>query len=76
MYRICGFDAGDVRFDEHGLSQSVICECCGNEAGIRDYSVTQIRPVRASCVGSGAMWIAIMARPADWDLRRQPKAVP
>ncbi|GAP47803.1 hypothetical protein [Streptomyces azureus] len=54
--RICGLDDGDVLFDEHGVPQHVICECCYNESGIGDDTLTQVRELRGYWVGHGAQW--------------------
>jgi hypothetical protein len=74
--RICGLDVGEVLFDEYGVPQYVICQCCYGESGIGDDNVSQVREVRGYWVASGAPWHEPEARPADWDVLRQLANIP
>ncbi|MEV7886652.1 hypothetical protein ACWD3I_19300 [Streptomyces sp. NPDC002817] len=74
--RICGYDDSDALFDQHGVPQYVICPCCGNESGIGDDSVSQVRELRGLRVATGARWAEPGMRPDDWDVLRQMTAVP
>ncbi len=74
--RICGLDDAAALFDEYGVPQYVICECCGNESGIGDDTVTQVRELRGFWVGHGAQWDRPKYKPENWDLLKQLANVP
>ncbi|MFI9832360.1 hypothetical protein ACIHIX_32275 [Streptomyces sp. NPDC051913] len=74
--RICGQDDGEALFDEYGVPQYVICFCCGNESGIGDDSLTQVRDLRGYWIGHGAAWYEPKRKPADWDLLAQIANIP
>ncbi|MGW9382010.1 hypothetical protein ACWHAO_28990 [Streptomyces albidoflavus] len=73
--RICGLDDGES-LHEDGFPRYVICECCYNESGIGDDTVTQVRQLRGYWVGHGAQWHKPQSRPADWDLLGQLANIP
>ncbi|MGW6054379.1 hypothetical protein [Streptomyces sp. NPDC055189] len=73
--RICGLDDGEALF-AHGFPRYVICECCGNESGIGDDTVTQVRELRGYWVGHGAQWDRPKDRPTGWDLLKQLGNIP
>ncbi|ALM36766.1 hypothetical protein P405_15815 [Streptomyces sp. FR-008] len=73
--RICGLDDGESLYED-GFPRYVICECCYNESGIGDDTVTQVRELRGYWVGHGAQWHKPQSRPADWDLLSQLANIP
>ncbi len=44
--RICGYDDGDVLYDEYGCATFVICPCCHSESGIEDCKLSGVRESR------------------------------
>ncbi|SCK49332.1 hypothetical protein YW7DRAFT_04430 [Streptomyces sp. AmelKG-E11A] len=54
----------------------VICECCHNESGIGDDTVSQVRELRSYRVGHGAQWHKPKLRPTDWDPLTQLANIP
>ncbi|RZF10557.1 hypothetical protein [Streptomyces albidoflavus] len=73
--RICGLDDGESLYED-GFPRYVICECCYNESGIGDDTVTQVRELGGYWVGHGAQWHKPQSRPADWDLLSQLANIP
>lgn len=73
--RVCGLDVGEAR-DEYGVPQYVICDCCGNESGIGDETVSQVRELRGYWVACGASWYSPQRRPDRWDVLAQLTGVP
>ncbi|MFD8804258.1 hypothetical protein [Streptomyces sp. NPDC059597] len=74
--RVCGWDAGDARFDEFGCALHVICDCCGTESGHGDERPHQVRSLRQSWLDNGAPWFKPERRPPTWDRRSRLAAVP
>ncbi|MDX3383405.1 hypothetical protein PV682_18305 [Streptomyces niveiscabiei] len=74
--RICGRDEGDILRDRYGVPQYVICDCCGNESGIGDDDLFQVRQLRGLWVANGARWDEPSSRPEKWDLLEQMKNLP
>ncbi|MFE9539647.1 hypothetical protein [Streptomyces sp. NPDC006691] len=73
--RICGLDDGEALF-EHGFPTYVICDCCGNESGIGDDDLMQVRELRGYWAGHGARWYSPQCRPVDWDPLKQLANLP
>ncbi|MFE7129683.1 hypothetical protein ACFVIM_02365 [Streptomyces sp. NPDC057638] len=74
--RICGLDDGAELYDANGVPNYVICECCGNESGIGDENIGQVRELRGLWVGQGARWDSPKHRPEKWDFFQQIAQIP
>lgn len=75
--RICGLDQDEPLWGEDGKCPIyTICECCGAEAGIQDYSLSSCREYRKNWLAKGAQWRDPEYKPVDWSLEEQMKHIP
>ncbi|MFF1302288.1 hypothetical protein [Streptomyces sp. NPDC058307] len=74
--RVCGRDDGEVLWDQHGVPQYVICDCCGIESGLGDDHLSKVRETRGYWVAQGAPWDVPKNRPTGWDALEQLSAIP
>ncbi|HEY8980885.1 MAG TPA: hypothetical protein VIU15_15020 [Streptomyces sp.] len=73
--RVCGLEEEGIR-NRYGSPSYFICACCGNEAGIGDDDLYQVRQLRGYWVAKGAPWDDSKFRPEQWDLLEQMKNLP
>jgi hypothetical protein len=74
--RVCGLDDGEELYDKYGVPQYIICECCGNESGIGDEELSQVRELRGFWVARGAPWHWPADKPAGWNVLEQMSNLP
>ncbi|TGE28012.1 hypothetical protein [Hymenobacter metallicola] len=75
--RVCGLDYDYSPWgpndDEPDYS---ICECCGAQFGIDDYTVSGAQAYRRQWLSTGSSWFYPKLQPADWQLEEQLAYVP
>ncbi len=75
--RVCGFKSEDPPWGEDGkMPLYDFCPCCGVEHGYQDASPVGARKYRENWIKAGAQWENVHARPANWSLDEQLRAVP
>lgn len=75
--RICGLDLGEPPWGEdEKCAMYIICECCGAESGIQDYSVKSCREYRENWLSRGGRFREPKYKPADWSLEEQLTHIP
>jgi hypothetical protein len=76
--RVCGHNR---EFDAWGGDDNLnfsydICDCCGAEAGVEDFSVEVARRYRKKWIDSGANWFTSSAKTHNWNLEEQLEQIP
>jgi len=74
--RVGGWDDGDEFYDETGAPTYIICDCCGAESGLHEYSKKAAIRYRQQWIARGAVWSSPKAKPKDWDIDAQLQKVP
>lgn len=74
--RVCGYDDGDERWGVGDIPQYAICDCCGAESGVDDYSRRIARRYRDEWIQRGCVWSTPRERPDEWTFRRQAVQIP
>ena len=74
--RVCGYEDGDVRWDDFDCPNYVICDSCGAESGYEDTLLKAVRAHRQRWLQAGAPWWGRKVPPAGWQAPEQLKRVP
>ena len=76
LCRVCGYDDGDVRWDEQACPTYVICNCCGAEAGYQDALLNSVKSHRQRWLDTGMTWRGSGGPPLGWEGSRQLERLP
>lgn len=76
--RVCGLDMGvDAWGGDENLSFTYdICDCCGAEAGVDDFSREVVQRYRREWMKNGCPWFFPSSKPDGWNVEEQFTHIP